>query len=98
MRTSRDVPAQTRGARLEARISTEQKGRFQQAATRSARTLSEFVVASAQEAAARIIQTHEAMTLSRDEQIRFVSALLTPPAPNVRLSNAARQYRAQTGV
>lgn len=98
MQTSRDVPAQTRGARLEARISAEQKALFQQAATLSARTLSEFVVASAQEAAARIIQTHEAITLSRDEQIRFVSALLAPPAPNERLRKAARQYRSQTGV
>lgn len=98
MQTSRDVPAKTRGARLEARISTEQKALFQQAATLSARTLSEFVVASAQEAAARIIQTHETITLTRDEQIRFVSALLDAPAPNERLSQAARQYRAQTGV
>lgn len=36
-----------RGARLEARISNEQKALFQQAATLSTRTLSEFVVASA---------------------------------------------------
>jgi len=98
MQTSRGVSANTRGARLEARISTEQKALFQQAAMLSARTLSEFVVASAQEAATRIIQTHEAIALTRDEQIRFVSALLTPPAPNDRLRDAARQYRAQTGV
>jgi len=45
--THRDVAAKTRGARLEARISVEQKALFQQAATLSARTLSEFVVASA---------------------------------------------------
>lgn len=98
MQTSRDVSAKTRGARLEARISAEQKALFQQAATLSARTLSEFVVASAQEAASRIIRTHEAITLTRDEQIRFVSALLAPPTPNERLRDAARQYRAQTGV
>jgi len=98
MQTNRDVAAKTRGARLEARISAEQKAMFQQAATLSARTLSEFVVASAQEAATRIIQTHETIALTRDEQIRFVSALLGAPAPNERLSQAARQYRAQTGL
>ena len=98
MQTNRDVAAKTRGARLEARISAEQKAMFQQAATLSARTLSEFVVASAQEAATRIIQTHETIALTRDEQLRFVSALLAAPAPNERLSQAARQYRAQTGV
>lgn len=98
MQTSCGVSAKTRGARLEARVSAEQKALFQQAATLSARTLSEFVVASAQEAATRIIQTHETITLTRDEQIRFVSALLDAPAPNERLNQAARQYRAQTGV
>lgn len=98
MQASRDASANTRGARLEARISTEQKALFQQAATLTARTLSEFVVASAQEAAARIIQTHETIALTRDEQIRFVSVLLAPPAPNAKLRKAARLYRAQTGV
>ena len=98
MQSSREVSAKARGARLEARISTEQKAMFQQAATLSARTLSEFVVASAQEAADRIIRTHEIIALTRDEQIRFVSALLDAPAPNEPLGQAARQYRAQTGV
>lgn len=51
MQSSRDESAKNRGARLEARISTEQKALFQQAATLSARSLSKFVVASAQEAA-----------------------------------------------
>lgn len=98
MQASRDVSAKTRGSRLEARISTEQKALFQQAAMLSARTLSEFVVASAQEAAARIIQSHETITLTRDEQIRFVSALLAPAKPNARLRKAAQQYRAQIGA
>lgn len=98
MQASNHASANTRGARLEARVSTEQKALFQQAAALSSRTLSEFVVASAQEAAARIIQTHDSIALTRDEQIRFVSALLAPPAPNAKLKKAARQYRAQTGV
>ncbi len=98
MQTNRDVPANTRGARIEARISTAQKALFQQAATLSARSLSEFVVASAQEAATRIIQTHEAIALTREEQIRFVNALLAPAEPNARLRKAAVQYRKQAGV
>lgn len=98
MQPNRDMAARTRGARLEARISVEQKALFQQAAALSARTFSEFVVASAQEAAARIIQTHETIALTRDEQIRFVSTLLAAPAPNERLSQAARQFLAQTGL
>jgi uncharacterized protein (DUF1778 family) len=88
----------SRGARLEARISIEQKTMLQQAAALSGRTLSEFVVASAQEAASRIIQEHESVRLSRAEQIAFVSALLNPPAPNARLRKAAAAYRKQMGL
>ncbi len=90
----------TRGSRLEARISNEQKALFQQAALLSARTLSEFVVSSAQEAATRIIDAHENIRLSREEQIRFVSTLLNPPEPSERLRQADAQYRAKrmTGI
>ena len=87
-----------RGARLEARISVEQKAVLQRAATLSGRTLSEFVVASAQDAASRVIQEHETVRLSRAEQIAFVSALLKPPAANARLRQAAAAYRKQIGL
>ncbi len=87
----------SRGARLEARISVEQKALLQQAAALSGRTLSEFVVASAQEAASRVIQDHETIRLSRTEQIAFVTALLNPPPPNDRLRQAAAAYRKQMG-
>ena len=88
----------SRGARLEARISVEQKTVLQRAATLSGRTLSEFVVASAQDAATRVIQEHETIRLSRAEQIAFVSALLKPPAANARLRQAAAAYRKQMGL
>lgn len=88
----------SRGARLEARISVEQKAVLQRAATLSGRTLSEFVVASAQDAASRVIQEHETVRLSRAEQIAFVSALLKPPAANARLRQAAAAYRKQMGL
>ena len=88
----------SRGARLEARISVEQKTVLQRAATLSGRTLSEFVVASAQDAATRVIQEHETIRLSRAEQIAFVSVLLKPPAANARLRQAAAAYRKQMGL
>ena len=88
----------SRGARLEARISVEQKTMLQQAATLSGRTLSEFVVASAQETASRVIQEHEAIRLGRTEQIAFVRALLDPPPANARLRMAAATYRKQMGL
>jgi uncharacterized protein (DUF1778 family) len=98
MQANTNFPTKARGSRLEARISNEQKALFQQAAMLSTRTLSEFVVASAQEAATRIIDAHESIRLSREDQIRFVSTLLNPPEPSDRLRQAGAQYRAMTGV
>lgn len=93
-----EITDKSRGARLEARISVEQKAMLQQAAALSGRTLSEFVVASAQEAASRVIQEHETVRLSRAEQIAFVTALLNPPLANARLRLAAAAYRKQMGL
>ena len=96
--TALEAADKSRGARLEARISVEQKALLQQAAALSGRTLSEFVVASAQEAASRVIQEHETIRLSRTEQMAFVGALLNPPRPNARLRKAAAAYRKQMGL
>lgn len=95
---TQEIAGKSRGARLEARISVEQKTVLQQAAALSGRTLSEFIVASAHEAAKRVIQEHETIRLSRSEQIAFVTALLNPPAPNERLRQAATAYRKQMGL
>ena len=92
------TPDPTRDARLEARVSAAQKSLFQQAAALSGRTLSEFVVASAQDAARRVIAEHESILLSREEQLAFVKALLNPPEPNARLKRAAKAYRQRTGL
>ena len=95
---SSPTPESGRAARLEARISAEQKAVLQQAAALSGRTLSEFVVASAHEAAAKAIQDHETIRLNRAEQIAFVTALLDPPEPGDRLRQAAATYRQQMGL
>lgn len=87
----------SRGARLEARISPTQKSLLQRAAALSGRTLSEFVVASAQEAAFKVIEDHESIRLSRAEQTAFVKTLLTPPAPGASLRKAAAAYKKQLG-
>ena len=98
MQTMIETPTQLRAERLEARISGEKKAVLQHAAELSGRTLSEFVVESAQAAAMRVIQEHENIRLSQAEQIAFVTALLNPAAPNDRLRQAAANYRQQMGV
>ena len=92
-----DTIDSTRASRFEARLSPSQKQLLQQAAALSGRTMSEFVVASAQEAAARVIEAHEAIRLTREEQHAFVASLLKPPMPNVRLRRGAATYRQKLG-
>jgi uncharacterized protein (DUF1778 family) len=94
---SHDNPDTTRDARLEVRVSLAQKGLLQRAAVLSGRTLSEFIVASAQDAARLVITEHESIRLSREEQRAFVEALLQPPEPNARLKRAAMAYRSTGG-
>jgi len=87
----------SRNARLEARVSSDQKDFFQRAANLTGRTLSELVIDSTQAAALKIVQEHEIIRLSRDEQVAFVNALLTPSEPGARLQKAAQSYRRKTG-
>ncbi|MEN9315565.1 MAG: hypothetical protein RIS35_1958 [Pseudomonadota bacterium] len=97
----RNTPAthdKLRNARLEARVSIEQKEFFQRAATLTGRTLTELVIDSTQAAAAKIVQEHEVIRLSREEQIAFVSALLAPTEPGARLQKAVRSYRRKAGL
>lgn len=98
MASASSQTTEQRGARLEARVSAAQKSLLQRAAALSGRTLSEFVVASAQDAANKVIQDHAAIELSRSEQIAFVTALLDPPKPSARLRLAAAAYRQQMGL
>ena len=85
-------------ARLEARLTDEQKALLQHAADLTGRSLTEFVLSSAQEMAARTVREHEVLTLSgRDRQV-FVDALLRPAPPSKRLKKAARRYKNMTGI
>lgn len=81
-----------RQERLEARVTKAQKSLFQRAAEILGRSLSDFVVSSAQEAATRAIQERSVMTLTERDQQAFVSALLNPPAPSARLRQAAQRH------
>lgn len=86
-----------RAERLEARISREQKDLFLRAAELQGRSLTDFVVASAQEAAIEAVRAFDAMRLSERDRRTFVSVLLASPAPARTLAQAAKRYRERTG-
>jgi uncharacterized protein (DUF1778 family) len=80
--------------RLEARISTEQKRLFKEAATLRGVTLTDFVVSSVHEAAVRTLEARHVIELSRNDQRTFVDALSRPPAPNSLLRKAWARHSA----
>ena len=79
--------------RLEARLSPDTKALFQEAATIQGRSLTDFVVDSAVEAARRIVRQNELVELTQRDRIAFVEALLNPPPPNDRLQRAIERHR-----
>ena len=83
--------------RLEARITPDQKRLIERAAKLRGTTLTEFVVASAQQAAADTIKDFEVLTLRGESRKVFVDSLLNPPPPNEAARAAAGRYKAQLG-
>ena len=83
--------------RLEARVTSEQKKMIARAAALRGSSVTEFVVASAQQAAADTIKDSEVLTLHDEARDVFVNAILRPPAPNEAARKAARRYKEQIG-
>ena len=83
-------------ARLEARISTDLHRLIKRAAELQNRTMTDFVVSAAQEAAQRAIDQAEVIRLSLAGQERFAKALLTPPKTNAALRRAFARRRKLT--
>src|ERR1700745_619373 len=83
--------------RLEARIAPKQKRLIKRAAALRGKTGTEFVLLSAQEAAAKTIQESEVLNLRDDAREVFVKAVLNPAAPNDAARVAAKRYRQHMG-
>lgn len=79
-------------ARIEARVSRDQKRTFERAAEVTGVTLTDFVISSMQRAAAEALQQHTTLTLSLRDQRTFLDALLNPPEPNLALRRAAKRH------
>jgi uncharacterized protein (DUF1778 family) len=85
-------------ARLEARLPNAVLTRLKRAAEIQGRTLTDFVVAAADEAACRAIEKTEIIRLSLEDQRRIAKALLNPPRPNAALKRAFKRRRQLLGV
>jgi uncharacterized protein (DUF1778 family) len=86
-----DVSSRT--ARIEARITPLALAVVRRAAEIQGRSVSDFVVAAAQEAAQKAVAEVEVIRLSREAQEQFVSLLTNPPAPADALLRALERHR-----
>jgi uncharacterized protein (DUF1778 family) len=84
-----------RKERLEARISSEHKMLFQQAATLSGLSLTDFVISTLNRAARELVEQETVLRLSARDCTVFVDALVSPPAPSKKLRAAAGRYWAR---
>jgi uncharacterized protein (DUF1778 family) len=90
-------PASQTTARLEARLPNEVLTRLKRAAELQGRSLTDFVVAAADEAACRAIEQTEVIHLSVEDQRQIVEALLNPPEPTPALRRAFQRRRELLG-
>jgi uncharacterized protein (DUF1778 family) len=83
----------TKPARLEARITPDLQALLKRAAELEGRSVTDFVVTAAQEAAERRIERAQVIRLSLEDQRAFVEAILNPPEPTPALQRAFRRHR-----
>lgn len=85
-----------RTARIEARIAPEALSYVRRAAELQGRSVSDFVVAAAQEVARRTIEEAQIIRLSVEDQQRFFELLLNPPPVAPALERAKEAHNRLT--
>jgi uncharacterized protein (DUF1778 family) len=80
-------------ARLEVRMPPATHALLQMAVDLQGRSMSDFVVTAAREAAEAAIAQHNEIQLTIEEQKRFADALLNPPPVAPALKRAAELHR-----
>jgi uncharacterized protein (DUF1778 family) len=83
----------SRAARIEARIAPDVLAAVKRAAEIQGRSVSDFVVSAAREAANRTIAETDIIRLSVEGQRAFAEAIINPPAPTAKLREAFAIHR-----
>lgn len=86
-------------ARFDARLPKEQKEFFEYAARLGGfRTITDFVLSSAQNQAKKIIEEHNKILASKKDQEIFFNELINPKKPNKKLKSAMSKYNEILGA
>jgi len=79
--------------RIDLRLTDEDKNLIEEAAAMTNQTITQFMVNSASERAAEVIEQHRRLILNEESWDRVMDALDNPPEPNDRLKRAARRLQ-----
>jgi uncharacterized protein (DUF1778 family) len=96
-RTRKSKKSKAKPFRFDARLDEDQKTLIQRAADLEGRTMTDFVLHSAEAAAERTIQERVMLILSVRETEAFVNAVLNPAEPGPVLRAAAQAYKSSLG-
>lgn len=79
--------------RFDTRLPKQQKEFLEYAANLGGyRTLTEFIISSAQNKAQEIVQKHQSILASKRDQKVFFDAILNPSSPGKKLTAAVKKY------
>ena len=96
--TSSKPSAKATTERLEARVPVSIKELIGRAASLEGLSLTDFVIASLQKSAAKVLREHEILNLSVKDGVAFAKIMLAPPKPTRKLSQAFARHRQKVSV
>lgn len=86
------MPAQ-KNQRIDLRLSMEDKNMIEEAAAMTNQTVTQFMLNSASERAAEIIEQHRRIVLNDASWEQVMDAISNPPMPVAKLKRAARRLK-----
>ncbi|EJJ1581954.1 DUF1778 domain-containing protein [Salmonella enterica] len=79
--------------RIDLRLNEDDKHMIEQAAAMTNQSISQFMVSTASERAAEVIDQHRRLLLNVESWNLVMDAITNPPTPNDRLKRAANRLR-----
>lgn len=79
--------------RIDLRLTDDDKSMIEEAAAISNQSVSQFMLNSASQRAAEVIEQHRRMILTEESRTRVMDALSNPPSPGEKLKRAAKRLQ-----
>ncbi|EEA8304781.1 MULTISPECIES: DUF1778 domain-containing protein [Enterobacteriaceae] len=79
--------------RIDLRLNEDDKHMIEEAAAMTNQSISQFMVSTASERAAEVIDQHRRLLLNEESWNLVMEAITNPPAPNDRLKRAAKRLQ-----